>query len=313
MVSKKSPVELPRSTGDSEKLGILTNPFARSANVVRLPRHPLEHITQTPAEVPRALDKLLDAGVTALAINGGDGTLGAAIAHMEKRGALLPIVPVMGGTNNAVAKDAGSLGTLEKVLARLDLQAPCRERSTLRVMRNGQPLGVGFIFSTGLIVRFTEAYYEGPWYGPPQAARVVAKKLAQVFLRRGDPSFWAFEPTRVHIDGRELPLGDGAQLSFLSTIDTQILFFKPFQVPAALLTGFNALVNALPSRAIARHLWPIARARYHGPGHWTQQAHDFAVTGTRKVFFDGELHAASSDDVFTVSPGPRVKFLQLRK
>jgi hypothetical protein len=316
--------ESPR--GDS-RVGILTNPFSRS-NLSR-PRGPYrsevlhEQVTQSLHDVPRALDRLLAEGTPAIAINGGDGTLGAAIAHLEDRGQLVPLIPVLGGTNNSVAKDTGGIGRIDRVAERLQLlgqdvlNAKVAERNTLRVTKidprgKETPLGVGFIFSTGLIVRFTEAYYAGPWYGPPQAARVVATQFAKLLFPNAETRrFWAFEQNRMHIDADELPLPNGVQLALVSTLDTQILFFKPFPKRATEVPGFNVLVNALPSRTIFRHLWPLSRGTYKGHGHWTTDAADFRMSGTEKVFLDGEALRCNPEDTLRVTPGPRVTFLQL--
>src|SRR5262245_35855248 len=106
------------------RVGVLTNPFARGnqgrrAGALRNQRL-REQVTQSTADVPAAVDALLDGGATVLAINGGDGTFGAAIAHLERRGLELPLIPVLGGTNNSIAKDARAIGRIDRVAARVE-------------------------------------------------------------------------------------------------------------------------------------------------------------------------------------------------
>jgi hypothetical protein len=321
------------TTGTKKRaqIGLLTNPNARQARKVPAEvsgvHHVLrEEITASPDAVPAALDRLLAHGIEALIVNGGDGTLGAVIAHLErhrlKTQAPLPkLIPVLGGTNNSVAKDVGAVGRLDAVKKQLAAAPSLSEletirRATLYVDRGSQRLGCGFVFSTGLIARFADAYYAGSLRGPVQVAKVVIEKLSTALLpTQSNRAFWAFEPNDIVINGQRMPLPNGAALSYCSTIDTQILFFKPFLATASELArtnGFNVLVNALPKTTILRHFFKFVLGKYSGEGHALAVGRTLTLSGTKRIMLDGEMHDIGENEVLTLSPGPVVEFLRLK-
>jgi hypothetical protein len=312
MPPKKRSIERPTPHPPSPPLtlGIITNPHARAHQWHRswADARALERVTTSVSEIPGALAAVR--GCEYLLVNGGDGTLGAVVTALVAGERPLPIiVPVYGGTNNAVAKDVGAWhrDVAARILA--GERGPIVERQTLRVSV-GDRERYGFIFATGLVVRFTEAYYRGPGVGSAKAAWVVAAKFAQATVPiERHRAFWRFEPNRVSIDGVPMMLPRGAQLSFVSALNQQILFFKPFPQRVEDIAGFNVLVNALPPRAIAAHLYGLSRGKYVGAGHVAQPAERFEISGTPRFFLDGELYDCRAQERITVTPGPRVRFL----
>lgn len=265
-------------------------------------------MTTSVSEIPAALEAVR--GCEYLLVNGGDGTLGEIVTALAKSGEPLPtIVPTYGGTNNAVAKDVGAArrDAIGRILA--GEEGRVIERQLLRVSC-GDRERYGFIFATGLVVRLTEEYYRGPGVGSAKAAWVVAKKFAQaaVPLERFR-AFWKFEPNRVSIDGVPMMLPRGAQLSLVSALNQQILFFKPFPNGVEEIEGFNVLVNALPVHAIAADMHRLSRGTYTGVGHVAQPASRFEIVGTQRFFLDGELYDCGAQDRVTISCGPRARFL----
>jgi diacylglycerol kinase family enzyme len=132
----------------------------------------------TPEALAGALAAFRRAGVDALVVNGGDGTLHvvatALAASWEPPWPRL--LPLPGGAMNTVAAAHRISGTPEAVLGRL-LQlrrsgspAPAVERDLLRVEAEGPGPQVGFLFGTGLAVSFLEAWYAT---GHPTAARAL--------------------------------------------------------------------------------------------------------------------------------------------
>ena len=267
-----------------------------------------ERVTTSVSEIPAALQAVR--GCSYLLVNGGDGTLGEIVTALAKSGEPLPIlVPTYGGTNNAVAKDVGA--ARRDAIVRILAGEPGRiiERQLLRVTC-GDRERYGFIFATGLVVRLTEEYYRGPGVGSAKAGWVVAKKFAQAIMPlERFRTFWKFEPNRVTIDNVPMMLPRGAQLSLVSALNQQILFFKPFPQRVEDISGFNVLVNALPVSAIAADMHRLSRGTYAGPGHVAKPAKRFEIVGTPRFFLDGELYDCDPQDRVTISEGPRARFL----
>lgn len=307
-------------------IGVITNPNARksvSAEVAGTHNILREEVTREPKDVPGAIDRLLEHDVEAIVVNGGDGTLGSVIGHLHTRrpnGPLPRLVPVLGGTNNSVAKDVGAVGRIATVKKRIAahgslLDLPTVSRATMVLSCGDEPIGCGFVFSTGIIARFADAYYAGTLRGPVQAAKVVIEKMTTALLpTAANRAFWAFEPTNVVVDGQPIALPRGAALSYVSTIDTQILFFRPFLATAQQLVeqnGFNVLVNALPKAAIVRHFFKLVLGKYNGDGHALRVGKRFAITGTKRIMLDGEMFDIDPADTLTLAPGPIVEFIRL--
>lgn len=300
----------PHAARHSPRIGIITNPHARSHAWHRSWGDPQvsERVTTSISEIPAALEAVR--GCEYLLVNGGDGTLGEIVTALAKTGEPLPVlVPTYGGTNNAVAKDVGAARRDAIVCILAGEQGRIIERQLLRVTCAGRER-YGFIFATGLVVRLTEEYYRGPGVGSAKAAWVVAKKFAQavVPLERFR-SFWKFEPNRVSIDNVPMMLPRGAQLSLVSALNQQILFFKPFPHSVEEIAGFNVLVNALPVRAIAADMHRLSRGTYSGAGHVAKPASRYELTGTQRYFLDGELYDCGEHDRLTITCGPRARFL----
>lgn len=320
------PIAPPREDVRRGTVGIITNPNARQS--ARVPTELLgqshvlrEEVTKSPADLPAALDRLLAHDVEAIVVNGGDGTLGAVIGYLHGKGVALPrLVAVKGGTNNSVAKDVGSVGRIDAVKRKIAEHGSLRDlptiqRATILVDGPNGRLGCGFFLASGIIARFADAYYAGTMRGPVQAAKVVFEKMTTALLpTRKNREFWAFEPNRVNVDGKVISLPKGAALSYVSTIDTQILFFRPFLATAKELVGqraFNVLVNALPKVAIVRHFFSLVLGRYNGDGHALAIGKRFELSGTKRVMLDGEMFDVDPKDTLVISPGPLVDFVQI--
>ena len=186
--------------------GVLINANARSMRrdsslVERLGRFaPRECIAVTSRveEIEPALSSLLDRGVDALALVGGDGTLPHTLTRLvngRDPSALPAIVPTRGGTVNTIARSLGARGGPEHTLAQLQRgELAEQHRAVVRVAADGGPPVYGFLFINGVGVRFLELYYEGRM-GPAGAFSVVARLSASALV--GGPlarrAFSAFE------------------------------------------------------------------------------------------------------------------------
>jgi diacylglycerol kinase family enzyme len=133
---------------------------------------------ETPEALGEALAAFRRAGIDALAVNGGDGTLHRVVTALEASwGAPWPgLFPLRGGAMNTVATAHRLTGHPEWALGRfLQLRrtgspATAVERDLLRVEAEGLTPGLGFLFGTGLAVSFLEAWYAT---GHPTAATAL--------------------------------------------------------------------------------------------------------------------------------------------
>jgi diacylglycerol kinase family enzyme len=157
-------------------------------------------------EVAPALASLLDRGIDALALVGGDGTLPHTLTRLldgRDPAALPAILPTCGGTVNTIARSLGAHGAPDAMLERF-LRGELRERprAPVRVAADGGPPVFGFLFVNGVGVRFLELYYGGAM-GPAGAFSVVAR-LSGSALVSGALARRTFAPFRaeLEVDGK---------------------------------------------------------------------------------------------------------------
>jgi diacylglycerol kinase family enzyme len=187
-------------------------------------------------ELDAAVAQFKDAGIDLLGVNGGDGTghlVLTAFAEAYGDRPLPRLALLRGGTMNTVAHSHDLRGSpesiLRHILARRRNGGDVRvvERDLLRVQGEGVPTRYGFIFGTGMVVTFLEAYYGTGRPTPATAAvllgrtigsAVVGGKFATRLVRR--------DPARVTADGEDWP--DQSYLSILAASVPQIGFgFAP--------------------------------------------------------------------------------------
>jgi diacylglycerol kinase family enzyme len=190
--------------------GVLINANARSvrrnpdlvARLRSLASPERTALTSQLDEIAPALASLLDRGIDALAIVGGDGTLPHTLTRLldgRDPAALPAILPTRGGTVNTVATSLGARGTPDQSLARL-LRGELRERprAPVRVAAGGGAPVFGFLFVNGVGVRFLELYYAGAM-GPTGAFSVVAR-LSGSALVAGPLARRTFAPFEAELD-----------------------------------------------------------------------------------------------------------------
>jgi diacylglycerol kinase family enzyme len=245
------------------------------------------HATATLAELDWAVRSAHTRGSDLLVLSGGDGTLMVgltAIAHHygEKSLPRLGVLPC--GTVSTVARNLGIRGNPLALLRRLlDARNPLATRTcpTLRVRayRGGlQTEHLGFIFGTGLVARFFDAYYRGALRGSLAASQIVAR----VFVE----SFWDGAYARqilapiaccLEVDGSPLrpqkwslvcasvlrDLGLHMHVTYRGGEDP----FRPHLVASALLA------RDLGPRAP----WVLAGRTIGGPEHFDDLASEFSV------------------------------------
>jgi hypothetical protein len=261
------------------KIGLISNRNARQ-NRKRLDRivAPLAGLDNVDAVIiegvlgmPEALRRFADTGVEIVAVNGGDGTVQAALSMLwrENRFAMPPRIAVIpGGNTNMIAHDVNEHRRPEAAAAQLAeiargvRPAATAPRRLLKVENTGtgEVLRGGF-FGTGAIYRAVQATRRSvhPMHIESDAAAGVT--LAGILLRRvftfgradsivrGDPMTSRFDDG--HTD-------DGTNLLLLATtLDTLLLSSRPYwgTQPGAL--HWTAVRYPAPRllRAVRRVLW----------------------------------------------------------
>jgi hypothetical protein len=272
----------------------------------------------TPEELARAVERFRAAGIEVLGINGGDGTAHyvlTAFARAYGDAPLPKVVLMRGGAMNTAARGAGIRGgpegILREVLIRRRHGYPLRtlERDLLRVRADGGEPRYGFIFGTGSIVSFLEAYYGTGRPSPAMAALLVVRavassavngRFAQLLTRR--------ERLRVSTDGDEWP--DGSFLALAAATTPDIGFgFRAFHRCDEQPGFFHAVgvTGSLPTLALS-----LARIRRGAP--WRRRlaqdevARALLVEGDDVRFtLDGDLYACERSVL--VETGPPIELV----
>jgi diacylglycerol kinase (ATP) len=272
----------------------------------------------TPEELDRAVERFRAARVDVLGVNGGDGTGHFVLTAFARACGGEPLPPVLllrGGAMNTVAHGHGIRGGPERilgdVLARRRQGFPLRtfSRDLLRVSADGGEPRYGFIFGTGALIAFLEAYYATGHPCPGMAALLLARGLASAAVGGAfAESLTRREPLRVASDGEEWPDERYLALGAASTPDIG-LGFRAFERCGEQPGFFHAVgvTGSLGQLALA-----MPRLRRGAP--WRRElaqdevARELVVEGDRPRFtIDGDLYAARR--AVRVETGPPVELV----
>lgn len=146
-------------------------------------------VTSSFAELDAACRAIAARGSELVVLCGGDGSHMAGVTALadafgEERLPNVALAP--GGTACTVSRNWGQRGhVLDYVQHVLDAvrtrRASFAPRPTLRVAQPDGTRRIGFIFGTGLVARFFDAYYEGGAAGYAGAAKLVARIFVESF------------------------------------------------------------------------------------------------------------------------------------
>ncbi len=272
----------------------------------------------TPEELEAAVRRFRAAEIDILGINGGDGTghmVLTAFAHAYGDRPLPRILLLRGGAMNTVAHGHGIAGTpdgiLRSVLEQRRRGIPLRtvDRDLLRIEADGGPPRYGFIFGTGAVVTFLEAYYRIGHPSPLAAVWLVVRAVAST-LRSGPfaLSLMHRERLRVETDGEEWP--DGSYLTLLAGTTPDIgLGFKAFHRCDEQPGFFHAVGVTASLLPLALTLPRIRAGRPWRRRHALDEvARELVLRSDRPRFtVDGDLYQA--EDRVRVSTGPGVEII----
>jgi diacylglycerol kinase family enzyme len=268
----------------------------------------------TPEELDRAVERLRAADVDVLGVNGGDGTAHLVLTAVARAwdGRRLPdLLLLRGGAMNTVAHGHHIRGSPEAILREVLIRRrhgfPLRtvERDLLRISADGGPPVCGFIFGTGAVVSFLEAYYGTGRPSPAVAALLVARLLGSIavngsFARRVTRRDWL----RVATDGDEWT--DPSYLALLAGTTPDIgLGFKPFARCAEQPGFFHAVGVTGSLGQLALALPRVARgAPWKRRVAQDEVARELVVEGEGLGYtVDGDLYRAERSVRIETGPG----------
>jgi diacylglycerol kinase family enzyme len=269
------------------------------------------------AELVEVAARFRDAEVDVLAINGGDGTahvvLTAFLAAYGDR-PLPPVALLRGGTMNTVASGLGIRGTAATLLDALVRRYhqgepfPTAERHLLVV--DGAEPRAGFLFGTGLLANFLEAYYEGAEPSPAKAALLLARAALSAvidgaFIRR------IMRPTEVEAEVDGVRWDATRFLSVCAgTVDDIGLGFRPFYESVRYPGRMHALGLHCSPLDVVRALPRIWRALpIEHPEVDSAVAGRLVLRSSTPIAYmvDGDFH--QGDREITARVGPSVRFI----
>ena len=300
----------------------LPRPSGASSYGVEVLHRPLDGITGM-AEV---LDEFAAAEVGLIAVNGGDGTISAALTGLMERPRfeeLPPLALLSGGMLNMSAADAGLRGPPEKALARLaaraaepDLAGACIEREVIgvRYSRDKPPV-YGLFFGTAAIYRgivlCSERVHTVKLKSTTAAAATFAYMLGRYFFGRGtaDPLL-AGDDMTVRFDGA--PGQEVTQfLALVTTLDRLMLKSRPYWGREAGRLRYMGITY--PPRRLGRSAYRVL----YGPpdrrlpeNYVSHNADKVAFEMTCPFTLDGELFDPEPGTPVELSGAGRLRFVQ---
>jgi hypothetical protein len=272
-----------------------------------LRRHPAVGHVELAAieELPAALRHFSAQGIDVLAVNGGDGTVQAAMSLMLNgpvfdRPVALAAVPA--GRTNLIALDVGARGDPRRALARLLDGAAGEgvERQVLSLTRApGEAAVHGMFFGTAAFYRATEwARRRLEPYGSQRSLSVglaIALLLGRSLLgQRGSDGIFAGD--RIRLDAGPGPTEGEYFIIIATTLHRLILGLWPFWGNGL---GLRYTSIAFPPRHLARAAVPLLRGR---PRRW-MLASGYRSGMTERMTFVLAVPVVLDGEIFQPEPG----------
>ena len=310
-------------------VGVISNPASRhnargglAAIEAVLAAHPTvpHRLAQTPEQIEAALGELAAAGASCVVLNGGDGTIQAALTTLSLRSpfASTPTLLVLaGGTTNMSAYDLGSHGRPARLLHGLLAGALVTARRRVLCVREADGTGrCGlFLIAGGLpsAIRDCRAFRAAHrWPGMRSALGTglwIAARLARLLI--GRMPFKA-QPVDYQVDAEAVR--HRQTLVLLATTHQRLAFgLRPWWGVAAGPLRIT-LVNR-PARRLALALPGLLRGRppafaNAAAGYESHKASTLHLTPTGGYALDGEDYFPPAGSELTVSTGPEFEFLR---
>lgn len=257
--------------------------------------------TPVPEKIAEVAERFKKNGVDLLLINGGDGTSHLVLSYFLKVYGEIKIPPFLhlrGGTMNTIANSLGVVRlSTEKLIKRI-LEKYRRKEKFDIIERNIIKIGdrFGFIFGSGLVSNFLEAYYSGKGRGALKAIKVILRGILSAIGRTGySKDLFRNVIAKIIADGETIPM-KAFTVILGATVRDVGLGFKPaylaetperFHFIASDIKVFQLLMN-IPRLLMAK---PLSREYVYDRlvrSVTLEPAQGF----TFKYTIDGELYTA---------------------
>jgi hypothetical protein len=316
------------------RVGLLNNPRSggnrrRSAAVRRmLDAHAQirRHDVETPADVAAALEDFARHGIDVVTINGGDGTVQAALTAIlgESVFESPPLLAVLtAGTTSMIAGDVGVRGRRAEGLQRLldwarspDSRAGLVERSVLRLEHSPgtRPLFGMFFGAAGIEqgIRFgLESIHPKGLRGELGAGLALASLL--IGLARGRPGAVTPVPLTVAVDGESARRRDHLVL-MVTTLERLVLGLRPFWGQGSAPLRYTAVLGQ--PRHLLAALPRVLRGRAGGQltadnGYVSRNVAEVRLWLEGRYTLDGEMFMGEPGrGPIVLRAGGRVRFVR---
>lgn len=310
-------------------VGVISNPASRhnargglATIEAALAAHPAipHRLAQTPDQIEAALGELAAAGVTCVVLNGGDGTVQAALTTLCLRSAFaLPptLLVLAGGTSNMSAYDIGSHGRPARLLrALLAGRLSTVRRRVLCVREADGTRRCGFFLTAGGLpqaVRDCRVFRDtNRWPGMRSALGTglwIASRLARLLI--GRMPFKA-QPIDYRMDAAAVRHREA--LVLLATTHQRLAFgLTPWWGVGAGPIKIT-LINR-PARRLALALPGVLRGRppvgaNTAAGYESQTVTTLQLTPPGGYALDGEDYFPPAGSELAVDAGPEFEFLR---
>lgn len=263
--------------------------------------------------------------IDVVCVNGGDGTLHkvlSALVRVYSEGeddltrVTLPYVGILkAGTVNTISRNIGlRMGAkpfLGHIVDAWHAGEPFRtvERNAL-VINDGE--ASGFLFGTGVLSRFMEAYYEGGTTGAAKALRVLARTVSSGLLgTRFSKEMFRFDDVSVEVDGHLWEAPDGYVAVAAGTTNDIGLGFEIFHAAKDHPDHLHVLGFRCDAATVSLRLPRVYASKpMDHPEIHDQVARRFVIRGKEPMSYmiDGDFERSEQHEL-RVQVGPRVRFL----
>jgi len=309
------------------RVGVLSNPLSggnkKGGRGVRkvLAEWPdvMQREAFAPEGVSQALADFARNGVDLVVINGGDGTVHAALTAIGNEG-IFPKPPLLAllcaGTTSMLPRDVGITGSPAAAMARVlewakatDASLVVRPRQVLRVLRSSQQAPLfGMFFGAGAICRGIRAFHAGDnalgWRGELMPLFTILRMLLRVSFNGHDKD--CNSSTGTVLDGR--PMERRAEfLVLVSTLERLFLGMRPYWGKETGPLHYTAV--SAESKCLLRILVSLLRSQKscHAipeNGYFSHNVREVQLEFEGDFTLDGELYATGSGPVTITSAGP---------
>jgi hypothetical protein len=285
------------------------------------------HVLEEFGRLGAHLEAALARSARAIVLNGGDGTVQAALTHLLSRypaEVLPPLAILAGGTTNAIAAQFGRVrdraGALRRLLRRLDAGDLQRAIVPVRALRvdfgSARAPEFGMLFGAAGItrgIRYRRALLPQPWV-PDALGAIVAIASLVLGAWIGSASAAAVlrgETITIEVDGQERLQGAFAFI-LATTLERIVLGARPFWGRGAGAIRFTSIAHPVP-RLLA-HLPTLlygGAGRSLPAGYQSRNATRIGLTLESPVTLDGEFFEPQAGMPVTLTTTGPVRFLKL--